>query len=62
MDEHKVYLGDSVYVDVENGDLVLYTDNGIESENHIYMELETLKNFLDYLYSKGIFQKTGDKQ
>lgn len=39
MSEHKCYLGDGVYVDVDGyGGLVLTTENGISVQNEIVME------------------------
>jgi hypothetical protein len=45
----KQYLGDSVYVDVENGMVKLYTDNGYGETNVIYFESEVMAAFLQYL-------------
>ncbi len=36
----KEYLGDSVYVEIENGMLKLTTENGIGATNTIFMEVE----------------------
>ena len=38
----KVYLGDSVYVEVESGALKLTTENGDGPSNTIYLEPEVL--------------------
>jgi len=36
----KAYLGDSVYVDIQHGMLVLTTENGLTATNTIYLEPE----------------------
>jgi hypothetical protein len=46
--EEKQYLGDSVYVEVENGMLKLTTDNGEGPSNVIYMEAAVVEAFLYY--------------
>ncbi len=39
MDNLKTYLGDSVYVEMEDGCmLAIYTDNGFGRQNQIYLE------------------------
>jgi hypothetical protein len=48
----KVYLGDSVYVGVENGMLKLTTENGISVTNTIYLEPEVITALLKYLEVK----------
>jgi len=45
----KQYIGDGVYVDVENGMIKLTTENGIEENNTIYLEPEVLASFLNYV-------------
>lgn len=45
----KTYLGDGVYVEITDGQVVLTTENGIEIENVIYLDAEiwtVLKNFV----------------
>lgn len=44
----KVYLGDSVYADVENGMLKLTTDNGGGASNTIYLEPEVYDALVEY--------------
>ena len=41
--KHKVYLGDSVYVEIQEGQIILTTENGREDDpsNKIYLEVET---------------------
>jgi hypothetical protein len=41
-EEHKNYLGDSVYVAIEGGMVKLMTDNGYGPSNTIYLEPEVL--------------------
>jgi hypothetical protein len=45
----KVYLGDSVYVEVENGMLKLTTDNGLGASNTIYLEDQVYAALLQYV-------------
>lgn len=46
---HKTYLGDGVYASVEQGGLVLTTENGVSVTNTIVMEPEVLSAFLAYI-------------
>jgi len=45
----KDYLGDSVYVDVDNGMLKLTTDNGYGPSNTIYLEPEVYEALTRYV-------------
>jgi hypothetical protein len=47
----KFYLGDSVYVDVEDGMVKLTTENSLpyDPSNTIYMEPEVVESFLRWL-------------
>jgi hypothetical protein len=47
--EGKTYLGDSVYVEVENGMFKLTTDNGEGPSNTIYMEYEVYEALVQYV-------------
>jgi len=44
----KQYLGDSVYVEIDNGMFKLTTDNGMGASNTIYMEPEVYSAFVNY--------------
>ena len=44
----KEYLGDGVYVEVENGGLALTTENGIEVTNTIFLEVEVYRALMNY--------------
>ena len=44
----KVYLGDSVYVEVEHGMLKLTTENGAGPSNTIYLEAEVFEALVAY--------------
>jgi hypothetical protein len=49
-DERKRYLGDGVYVDVDElGQLVLTTENGIEATNRIVLEPEVYNALVAYV-------------
>jgi hypothetical protein len=55
MEEHKTYLGDSVYVSIEGGMIKLATDNGYGASNIVYLEehiFEALVEFVDSLRKK----------
>ena len=45
----KEYLGDGVYVDVENGSLKLTTEDGISATNTIWLEPEVASALVDYI-------------
>lgn len=46
--ERKEYLGDSVYVQVVDGMLLLTTENGGEPSNKIYLEVFVYEALVDY--------------
>jgi len=45
----KVYLGDSVYVKIEDGVVVVYTDNGIKETNKIFLDPDVVEKLVSYL-------------
>jgi hypothetical protein len=45
----KIYLGDSVYADVEDGMLKLTTENGLGASNTIYLEPDVYKALARYV-------------
>lgn len=46
----KQYLGDSVYIEIDDfGDVILTTENGLRETNRIVLEPEVLQNLLKYL-------------
>jgi hypothetical protein len=48
--EHKSYLGDSVYVDIDQyGGLILTTENGLGAPNSIVMEPEVIHKLSDWI-------------
>ncbi len=51
----KEYLGDSVYVQIENGMIKLTTENGLphDPSNEIFLELEVMEHFINY-YQRAI--------
>lgn len=51
----KVYLGDSVYVEVEGGMFKLTTENGMGASNTIYMEPQVYEAFV--LFATKTFEK-----
>ena len=50
----KQYLGDSVYVEVEDGMLKLTTDNGTGASNTIYLECAVFNNLVEYVASREV--------
>ena len=52
----KEYLGDGVYVDIEDGMIKLTTENGIEVTNTIYLEPNVYSALQEYV--KRCEQKT----
>jgi hypothetical protein len=45
----KEYLGDSVYAEIEDGMLLLTTDNGYGPNNKIFLEQEVIEALLEYV-------------
>lgn len=45
----KRYIGDGVYAEVDNGDLILTTEDGISTQNKIVLEPEVLGALFVYL-------------
>jgi hypothetical protein len=46
---HAAYLGDGVYANIQNGGILLTSENGIEVQNEIFLEpsvFESLKNYV----------------
>lgn len=49
----KEYIGDGVYVDVENGMLKLTAEDGIAASDTIYIEASVWDNLLEYARTKA---------
>ena len=61
----KSYLGDSVYAQIENGMILLTTENGFGASNKIYMEpevLEALDKYRKLIEEKYQPEKENDNQ
>lgn len=56
MDKNKSYLGDGVYVRLENGVIVLTSENGIEVQNEIFIEPFVLFAVINYALQQGIIK------
>ena len=57
---NKAYLGDSVYVDIENGMLKLTTENGVgPASNTIYLEPDVFEALSRYVKEVGKKQAPG---
>ena len=50
----KIYLGDSVYAEIDCGILKLTTDNGLDISNCIYLEPEVFLRLVKYGASLGL--------
>ena len=46
---HKDYLGDGVYAEIEHGMIKLTTENGVETLNTIFLELEVYEALQRYV-------------
>ena len=57
-EQYKRYLGDGVYVDIDESSIVLTTENSIETTNTIYLEPEVLHSFEDYLKDLRHFERS----
>jgi hypothetical protein len=40
------YIGDDVYLKDDNGKLVLYSTDGVTTQDEIFLDEDTLRNFL----------------
>lgn len=49
----KEYIGDSVYVEIEDGMVKLTTENGREPSNTIYLERAVYGALVEYMKSLG---------
>ena len=61
---NKEYLGDGVYIEVDNfGDIVLTTENGISTINRIILEPTVLEAFENYIrrLRKELEKNQGDR-
>lgn len=45
----KEYLGDGLYVTIENGMLKLTSENGVAVLNTVYLEMPVFKALVDYV-------------
>jgi len=67
-EQHKQYLGDGVYVSLENGMLKLTTENGISVQNTIYLEPSVYTALVNYekklcsMYEGGKAEHTGESK
>ena len=55
MSNNKSYLGDGVYVDIDEfvKSIILTTENGISTTNTIYLEDQVVEALVRYLKNKG---------
>jgi len=57
----KAYLGDSVYVELDHGMLMLTTDNGFGPSNIIYLEDSVFDALAEYVARLRATQAEGDR-
>lgn len=46
---NKEYIGDGVYINNDGYSIILTTENGISTQNEIYLESAILRSMLDYI-------------
>lgn len=51
---NKAYLGDSVYVEDLGNEVILTTENGIETTNRIYLEEEVIQAFIEFCQNRKV--------
>ena len=49
MSDNKEYLGDGVYVESNNYEIILTTENGIEILNTVYLDIDTSIKLYDVI-------------
>ena len=50
MSKEKAYIGDAVYIQVNDfGDVILTTEDGFSSTNTIVLEPQVMRQFMNYL-------------
>jgi len=54
---NKQYLGDGVYIETTDGQLIMTTENGISIENTIYLDSSVMDSLIEY-YKKLLGVKT----
>lgn len=54
---NKEYLGDGLYVDYDEYQIRLYTDNGIHITNEVFLEPNVLQSFISYLNKNNLIVK-----
>lgn len=47
--ETKEYLGDGVYVKHDGHNIILTTENGISTDNTIYLDLDVIHSLITYI-------------
>lgn len=56
MNDQKSYLGDGVYARLENGVVVLTSENGAEVQNEIFIEPFVLFALINYALQQGVIK------
>lgn len=51
--KRKMYLGDAVYAEMNEGYLILTTEDGVRATNTIYLERAVLENLMSFLSQPG---------
>lgn len=52
-----LYIGDGVYADVERGMIRLTTEDGEQVTNTIYLEMDVVSSFLEWILKHDIKEK-----
>jgi hypothetical protein len=55
----KVYLGDGAYVSLEEGTVILTTEDGMHISNVVYLEPQVLEHLLRVLVEWGLLRREG---
>lgn len=50
----KEYLGDSVYVNYIGDHIILTTENGIETDNTIYLDQGVIRHLVEYIRNNNL--------
>lgn len=56
LENEKNYLGDGVYSRIENGTIVITSENGITVQNEIFLEPFVLFSLINFALQQGIIK------
>jgi len=52
----KTYIGDGVYCEVMNGEIILTTEDGVRKTNTIFLEPYMIEFILTFLRNQGVIK------